>query len=218
MILCVLTTFSAKELESIFLKSQTAAQNFAQIAEELRSAEPEVTELMLDAGWFARIGKQFDETHYRTMIIPEGGKRICVRLWCYDPSEHLRKVFSRVGGAALFSATLAPMNHYAQQLGLDALAVGKRCCDVDRVPRDYIDARYPNAFGHSLGHGVGLYIHEQPRVSSASTTVLKPGHVVTVEPGVYIPGLGGCRIEDTVILTADGVINTIAAPKHLIEL
>ncbi len=106
----------------------------------------------------------------------------------------------------------------AQQLGLDALAVGKACGDVDKVARDYIDARFPGSFGHSLGHGVGLYIHEQPRVSSGSTAVLQPGHVVTVEPGVYIPGLGGCRIEDTVIMTADGVINTIAAPKHLIEL
>ena len=106
----------------------------------------------------------------------------------------------------------------AQQLGLDALAVGKACGDVDKVARDYIEARYPGAFGHSLGHGVGLFIHEQPRVGSGSTAVLVHGNVVTVEPGVYIPGLGGCRIEDTVIMTADGVINTIAAPKHLIEL
>mgnify|MGYP002626081152 CR=1 FL=1 len=106
----------------------------------------------------------------------------------------------------------------AQQLGLDALAVGKECGDVDRVARDYIDARYPGAFGHSLGHGVGLFIHEQPRLAKGSTQLLKPGHVVTVEPGVYIPGLGGCRIEDTVIMTAEGTINTIAAPKHLIEL
>lgn len=96
-----------------------AAQNFAMAAEQIQSAEPEVTKLMLDAGWFARIGSKFDETHYRLMIIPETEKRICVRLWCYDPSEHLKKVFKRVGGVALFSATLAPMNHYAQQLGLD---------------------------------------------------------------------------------------------------
>ena len=60
----------------------------------------------------------------------------------------------------------------AQQLGLDALAVGKPCGDVDRVARDYIDARYPGAFGHSLGHGVGLFIHEQPRLSMNSTDVL----------------------------------------------
>ncbi|MBQ8111467.1 MAG: aminopeptidase P family protein [Clostridia bacterium] len=106
----------------------------------------------------------------------------------------------------------------AQQLGLDALAVGKTCGDVDRVAREYIDARYPGTFGHSLGHGVGLFIHEQPRLASGSTAVLRCGHVVTVEPGIYIPGLGGCRIEDTVIMTAQGVINTVSAPKQLIEL
>lgn len=108
--------------------------------------------------------------------------------------------------------------HDAQQLALDAIGPGKRCCDIDKVARDYIDARYPDAFGHSLGHGVGLFIHEQPRVSFNDATVLLPGHVVTVEPGVYIPGLGGCRIEDTVIMTSDGVINAMHAPKHLIEL
>ena len=96
-----------------------AAQTFADAAEQLQSPEPEVGKLMLDAAWFARVARQFDETRYRVMILPEG-KRICVRLWCYDPSEHLRKVFQRVGGAALFSATLAPMDHYARQLGLDA--------------------------------------------------------------------------------------------------
>ena len=106
----------------------------------------------------------------------------------------------------------------AQQLGLDALAAGVPCRAVDKVARDYLDARYPGAFGHGLGHAVGLHIHEQPRLNAVSTAVLKPGHVITVEPGVYIPGLGGCRIEDTVIITAEGTINTIAAPKHLIEL
>ena len=106
----------------------------------------------------------------------------------------------------------------AQQMGLDALAPGAVCGEVDKIARDYIDARYPGAFGHSLGHGVGLFIHEQPRLSPGSAAVLMPGHVVTVEPGVYVPGLGGCRIEDTVILTESGIINTIAAPKELIEL
>ena len=106
----------------------------------------------------------------------------------------------------------------AQQAALSAIGPGRRCCDVDRVARDIIDARYPGAFGHSLGHGVGLYIHEQPRVSANDETVLMPGHVVTVEPGVYIPGVGGCRIEDTVIMTSEGVVNAMHAPKHLIEL
>lgn len=106
----------------------------------------------------------------------------------------------------------------AQLKALDAVRPGAVCGDVDKVARDYLDARYPGAFGHSLGHGVGLYIHEQPRVARGSTTVLEPGHVITIEPGVYIPGVGGCRIEDTVILTSDGYINTMTAPKQLIEL
>ena len=107
----------------------------------------------------------------------------------------------------------------SQQAGVDALGPGRVCGDVDKVCRDIIEARYPaEVFGHSTGHGVGLFIHEQPRVSSGSATVLRPGHVVTVEPGIYIPGLGGCRIEDTVIITADGIIYTVEAPKHLIEL
>ena len=106
----------------------------------------------------------------------------------------------------------------AQTLALDAIGPGARCCDIDQIAREYLDARYPGAFGHSLGHGVGLYIHEQPRVSYNDATVLLPGHVVTVEPGVYIPGVGGCRIEDTVIMTSGGVINAMHAPKHLIEL
>ena len=106
----------------------------------------------------------------------------------------------------------------AQLMALDVVRPGVVCGDLDKVARDYLDARYPGAFGHSLGHGVGLFIHEQPRVSIGSDTVLVPGHVITIEPGVYIPGLGGCRIEDMAILTSDGYINPITAPKQLIEL
>ena len=105
-----------------------------------------------------------------------------------------------------------------QKMALDTVGPGVVCGDLDKIARDYLDARYPGAFGHSLGHGVGLFIHEQPRVARGSTTVLVPGHVVTVEPGVYIPGLGGCRIEDMAIITSDGFIDPITAPKQLIEL
>jgi len=123
--------------------------------------------------------------------------------------------FGRVSGALreIYETVRA-----AQQLGLDAVGPEKACREIDRVAREYIDARYPGAFGHSLGHGVGLFIHEQPRLSMNSTDALVPGNVVTVEPGVYIPGLGGCRIEDTVIVTEGGCENTVAAPKQLIEL
>ncbi|MEE1199296.1 MAG: helicase C-terminal domain-containing protein [Christensenellales bacterium] len=94
-----------------------AARQFADQAAQLQSSEPEVNRLMLDAAWFVRAAKQFDEAWYRTMILGEG-RRIAVRLWCYDPSERLGRVYERVGGAALFSATLAPVNHYARMLGM----------------------------------------------------------------------------------------------------
>ena len=106
----------------------------------------------------------------------------------------------------------------AHNMALDAVRPGAVCGDVDKAARDFIDARYPGTFGHSTGHGVGLFIHEQPRVAQNSTTILEVGHVVTIEPGIYIPGLGGCRIEDMAILTSDGYIDPITAPKQLIEL
>ena len=80
-----------------------------------------------------------------------------------------------------------------------------------------IDARYPGAFGHSLGHGVGLDIHEQPGLSMRDHRTLAVGHVVTIEPGVYLPGVGGCRIEDMGVLTENGFKNMIFAPKELIR-
>ncbi len=104
----------------------------------------------------------------------------------------------------------------AQLKSLEALKIGVLLKDVDKVARDLLDAKYPGAFGHSLGHGVGLFIHEEPRVSFRSEQLLSKGHVVTIEPGVYIPGVGGCRIEDTVIITSDGFINPITTPKQLI--
>ena len=106
----------------------------------------------------------------------------------------------------------------AHEMALAAVRPGAVCEDVDKVARDFIEARYPGSFGHALGHGVGLDIHEQPRLGRGDGTVLRPGHVVTVEPGIYISGLGGCRIEDMAILTSDGSIDPIDAPKQLIEL
>ena len=106
----------------------------------------------------------------------------------------------------------------AQLAALKAIKPGVVCKDVDKIARDYLDARYPGAFGHSLGHGVGLQIHERPNLSYRCDKVLEPGHVVTDEPGVYIPGVGGCRIEDTVFVTEGGHINPYTAPKQLITL
>ena len=106
----------------------------------------------------------------------------------------------------------------AHMASLQAVKPGMICGNIDKIARDMIDACYPGAFGHSLGHGVGLFIHEQPRVANGSQTVLEQGYVITIEPGVYIPGLGGCRIEDMAILTSDGYLDPMTSPKQLIEL
>jgi Xaa-Pro aminopeptidase len=94
-----------------------------------------------------------------------------------------------------------------------------RCCDVDKVARDVISSyAYGEYFGHGLGHSVGLYIHESPSLNTRDETILVPNMIETVEPGVYIPGFGGVRIEDMVVVTEDGCRNLANSPKNLIEI
>ncbi len=109
----------------------------------------------------------------------------------------------------------------AQTAALEAAGPGFGCAALDKVARDIIDgAGYAGCFGHSLGHGVGMFIHENPRVSSAAPAdkLLAPGHIVTVEPGIYIAGKYGCRIEDMIGITETGIRNFAHSKKELIEL
>ena len=105
----------------------------------------------------------------------------------------------------------------SQQAGVAAVRAGVEAKAVDEACRAVIaEAGWADAFLHSTGHGVGLEIHEDPRVSSASTDTLAAGYVVTVEPGVYLPEHGGVRIEDTVVVTEDGCRVLTNAPKELV--
>ena len=104
----------------------------------------------------------------------------------------------------------------AQQASLDAIKAGVKAEDVDKVARGVIDAAgHGDRFGHGLGHGVGLEVHEAPRLSLRSEDVLAAGEVVTVEPGIYLPGKLGVRIEDLVVVTEDGLRNLSSLPKDL---
>lgn len=122
-----------------------------------------------------------------------------------EPAEELRRIHDIV--------------REAQALAQEALKPGKNCKDIDSLARDLItQAGFGARFGHGLGHAVGIDIHEEPRLSQTSTAVLEPGMVVTVEPGIYVPGLGGVRIENSCAITQDGARSLVDAPRELIVL
>ena len=107
----------------------------------------------------------------------------------------------------------------AQLSAISYLKAGADCGEADKIARDIIDKEYQGKFGHSLGHGVGLFIHETPRLSVRGfNQKLRVGEIVTVEPGIYLLGKYGCRIEDMVAIKENGVHNFTHSTKELIEI
>lgn len=105
----------------------------------------------------------------------------------------------------------------AQRAALEGIKAGLKGKEVDAIARDYITkAGYGDYFGHGLGHSVGIEIHENPRFSMLEEQIIESGMVITVEPGIYLPGFGGVRIEDMVVVTKNGVQNFTHSPKELI--
>ncbi len=119
------------------------------------------------------------------------------------PSPTMKKIYAIV--------------HDAQQRAIDAAHSGMAACDLDAVARRAIRRNgYGRFFIHALGHGLGLHVHDPLRVSARSTEILREGFVLTIEPGIYLPGIGGVRIEDDVVIRRDGCAVLNRAPKDLL--
>ena len=105
----------------------------------------------------------------------------------------------------------------AQNAALTKICAGRQCSEIDAFARNVIaDGGYGECFGHSLGHSVGIEIHESPNLSPRSEDILHAGNVVSVEPGIYIEGFGGVRIEDLVVVLEDGCRNLTSSDKNII--
>ena len=122
-----------------------------------------------------------------------------------EPSEKLKEIYEIV--------------REAQQKVLDVAKPGMTGIELDAVARDYIASKgYGEAFGHSTGHGIGLEIHEGPNVSKLAEKAFVPGNIITNEPGIYLPGIGGVRIEDDMLVTENGIKTLTHSKKELIIL
>lgn len=122
-----------------------------------------------------------------------------------EPSEKLKEIYQVVLDAQL--------------LALEKVKPGMTGKEADAIARDYIASKgYGEAFGHSLGHGIGLEVHEGPGLSFRSDIVLEPGMVITIEPGIYLPNIGGVRIEDDALVTENGLEKLTHSTKELLIL
>ena len=134
--------------------------------------------------------------------------------YCSDMTRTIHMGAARKGEFAAYEAVLA-----AQEAGVAAVRAGVTAESVDAAAREVLEkAGLAEWFTHSTGHGVGIEIHEAPRLGKKQETKLKAGMIVTIEPGVYLPGKFGIRIEDTVLVTATGCEILTPAPKAWIEL
>jgi Xaa-Pro aminopeptidase len=139
---------------------------------------------------------------------------VILKGYCSDMTRTVHLGRPKAEERAAYEAVLE-----AQQAGVAAVAPRASCAEVDEAARGVLrKAGLAEAFSHSTGHGVGLEIHEPPRIGAGEKTRLLPGMVITIEPGVYLPGRFGIRIEDTVAVTQTGSQVLTPAPKALIEL
>ncbi|MFD0767952.1 Xaa-Pro dipeptidase [Bacillus sp. CGMCC 1.60114] len=190
----------SNELEFFMRKQGATSSSFDIIvASGLRSALPHgvASEKLIEKGDFVTL----DFGAYYKGYCSDITRTIAVG----EPSDKLKEIYNIV--------------LEAQLRGVNGIKAGLTGREADALTRDYITEKgYGEYFGHSTGHGIGLEIHEGPSLAFRSETVLEPGMVVTVEPGIYIPNVGGVRIEDDIIVTAEGNEVLTKSPKELIIL
>jgi Xaa-Pro aminopeptidase len=105
----------------------------------------------------------------------------------------------------------------AQEKGIKSVKAGIKCSEVDQIVRNYIQEKgYGEYFIHSTGHGLGIEVHEEPGISTKDETILQTGMIITIEPGIYLPHLGGVRIEDDILVTGNGYELLTKSPRELI--
>jgi Xaa-Pro aminopeptidase len=157
--------------------------------------------------------------HARPRDVEIGRDELVVIDWGAELDGYCSDCTRTLATGSLPDATLEVYDlvRQAQLAGLDAIRAGAGGRDVDSAARDIIaEAGHSEHFGHGLGHGVGLEVHEAPRLSQRSDATLGAGNVVTVEPGVYLPGQFGVRIEDLAVVTDTGCTILTSVPKELI--
>ncbi len=190
-----------------------------------RAVARELEALMLEHGadgpsfeTIVAAGENSAVPHHRpTDAVLEGGDFVKIDFGALVGGYHsdMTRTFV-LGEAAAWQREIYAVVSTAQQAGVQALAQGASLCGVDGAARQVIaDAGYGEHFGHGLGHGVGLQIHEAPGINAAAAGTLRAGSVVTVEPGVYLAGRGGVRIEDTLVVGACGPELLTRFPKNL---
>ncbi|WP_327078791.1 Xaa-Pro peptidase family protein [Planococcus glaciei] len=187
----------SNELEFFMRKQGATSSSFDTIvASGLRSALPHgvATEKRIENGDFITL----DYGALYNGYISDITRTVAVG----EPSDKLKEIYQVVLDA--------------QVLGVEKIGPGMTGIEADAIARDYIKSKgYGEAFGHSTGHGIGLEVHEAPGLSFKSQTVLEPGMAVTVEPGIYLPGIGGVRIEDDILITESGNERLTHSTKEL---
>ncbi len=194
---------------------ETAAAGWLEYQLRLAGAEGLAFETILAGGAHGALvhahpgGERLPE---RGFVVVDYGVRLGG--YCSDMTRTLHLGEPSRKARAVYAAVLE-----AQQAAMAAVKPGVACAAVDRAARRVIaKAGWGGYFPHSTGHGVGLEIHEAPRLGAASKERLAAGQVITIEPGVYIPGWGGVRIEDVVVVTERGAEGLTPTPKQLLQL